>query len=610
MRLGWGARQAVIFCLLAIFLVAISWLLGPISVARLAVNDATDVSKLITQSLLLQIGHLAREKPADPLRAIRADPRIDLVLQAATAQAPGVVFVAICDSASTAIAHTNPDRVGTRMDALPALPQGSGFWDSIALVGHLRTAERVYEVRTPLLISGKPFATIRVGIAGGLLRERVNEAFRTGLLVAWIQIVLAIAVGFALARVTTQRLRQLEAGVTALREGRFDTRIPDSGVDEFSRLARDLNLLSEQFQQQGRDRDSSLGQVQRTVELLGEGVLTLGPEMEVVLVNGPTGKILELDIARARGKRLGELLPDGHPVRVLVDRVMAEGAETLSIQLPPLADGTVYAGDRAPDRGRGRPLGRRPGRVQGSLGARGAALARRSLARARPSGTDGRGGGARDPQSAADDLARTRRASRRGRSDGGPGGPPRADRDGGDPAAAAGGQRLPEGRAAAAADPRAAFGQRAARTRSTTRRSRRSTWRGSSWNSSSTNRICPTLGDDRGAAPGAAEPDHERHAGAPVARRTDRPLERGRGRRSSGSPSRTRVPGIPPEILAKVFDLYFTTKDRRDGRRPRAGAAGGRDARRGHAYRFDAGGRNDRDGVAAAACRAGLGGVG
>jgi signal transduction histidine kinase/HAMP domain-containing protein len=342
--LGWGARQAVIFCLLAIFLVAISWLLGPISVARLAVNDATDVSKLITQSLLLQIGYLARERPADPLRAIRADPRIDLVLQAATAQAPGVVFVAICDSASTAIAHTNPDRVGTRMDALPALPQGSGFWDSIALVGHLRTAERVYEVRTPLLISGKPFATIRVGIAGGLLRERVNEAFRTGLLVAWIQIVVAIAVGFALARVTTQRLRQLEAGVTALREGRFDTRIPDTGVDEFSRLARDLNLLSEQFQQQERDRDSSIGQVQRTVELLGEGVLTLGPEMEVVLVNGPTGKILELDLARARGKRLGELLPDGHPVRVLVDRVMAEGAETLSIQLPPLADGTVYAG--------------------------------------------------------------------------------------------------------------------------------------------------------------------------------------------------------------------------------------------------------------------------
>jgi signal transduction histidine kinase/HAMP domain-containing protein len=344
MKLGWGARQALTFCLLAMILVAISWLLGPISVARLAVDDATDVSKLITQSLLLQIGHLAREKPADPLRAVRSDARIDLVLQAATAQAPGVVFVAICDSASTAIAHTNPDRVGTRVDPLPSLPQSTGFWESISLVGHLRTAEKVYEVRTPLLISGKPFASIRVGVAGGLLRERVNEAFRRGLIVAWIQIVLAIAVGFLLARVTTQRLRQLEAGVTALREGRFDTRIPESGVDEFGRLARDLNLLSEQFQRRERDRDSSLGSVQRTVELLGEGILTLGPEMEIVLVNRPTGRILGIDVALARGKRLVQLLPEGHPVRELVARVMLGEAETLSIHLPPQPDGKVYVG--------------------------------------------------------------------------------------------------------------------------------------------------------------------------------------------------------------------------------------------------------------------------
>ena len=75
---------------------------------------------------------------------------------------------------------------------------------------------------------------------------------------------LAIAVGFALARVTTQRLRQLEVGIAALREGRFDTRIPESGVDEFSRLARDLNLLSEQFQR--REQDQRLAASARSSE--------------------------------------------------------------------------------------------------------------------------------------------------------------------------------------------------------------------------------------------------------------------------------------------------------------------------------------------------------
>ena len=46
--------------------------------------------------------------------------------------------------------------------------------------------------------------------------------------------------------------------MAALREGRFDTRIPESGVDEFSRLARDLNLLSEQFDAaRAEDRETS-----------------------------------------------------------------------------------------------------------------------------------------------------------------------------------------------------------------------------------------------------------------------------------------------------------------------------------------------------------------
>ncbi len=347
MKLGWGGRQTIALLILAIVLVSISIGLQLTHVLRLATESAAGESELITQALLRQIGYVAREQPAAPLRALQEDQRIDLLLQAATAHAPAVVFVAILDSSQTVIAHTVPEMVGTQIEPLPDLPSARRFGESLRFLRSLARSPQVYRIDTPLLLGAVPFATIRVGIAGVLLREQVVEAFRRGIAGAFVQIGLAVALGVVLAGIASRRLRQIEAGVTALREGRFDARIPESGVDEFSRLARDLNLLSEQFQREREDRDSHLGSFRRTVELLGEGVLTLGPKREIVLMNAPTGRILGLDPSRATGRRIDDVLPADHPVRLLADRLYDEQIDTadgpLSVPVPTQDGGRSYA---------------------------------------------------------------------------------------------------------------------------------------------------------------------------------------------------------------------------------------------------------------------------
>jgi two-component system, NtrC family, sensor histidine kinase HydH len=347
MKLGWGGRQTIALLILAVVLVSISLGLQLTHVLRLATESAASESELITQALLRQIGYVAAARPAEPQRALQEDPRIDLVLQAATAHAPAVVFVAIYDSSQTAIAHTTQGMIGSRLESLEPLPSARGTWESLRFLRSLARSPQVYRIDTPLLLGGSPFATIRVGLAGVLLREQVVEAFRRGLAGALVQIGLAVALGFVLAGIASRRLRQIEAGVTALREGRFDSRIPESGVDEFSRLARDLNLLSEQFQKERQDRDSHLGSFRQTVELLGEGVMTLGPDREVFLMNGPTGRILGIDPSRAKGSRIDEILAEDHPVRLLADRLYAagagEGSGPLTVPMPMRNGGRSYA---------------------------------------------------------------------------------------------------------------------------------------------------------------------------------------------------------------------------------------------------------------------------
>lgn len=333
MKLAWGPRQILAIVSLTAILILVSGLAELADTVRLAADGAAVESGLITRTLQMQVQQLVSQSADDPAESLRRDRRVPLVLDAATIAAPSVAWVAICDTSGTAFAHTNPDLVGQRLTGpvpLP-LPRSHGILQSLRLLASLRRSPPFYEERSALRFGGRPFADIRVGIAGGLLRARVSDVLRRRLLVAGLQILLALWVGAVLSGVFRFRLRQMEEGVTALREGRFHARVPESGVDEFSRLARDLNLLSEQFAREGRGPNTSA--LRDTVEMLGHGVLTLGPALEVVLLNGPAGRALGLSPA-VMGKPLAEVLPDGHPVRRLVDALVHDGPSSLTVPLP------------------------------------------------------------------------------------------------------------------------------------------------------------------------------------------------------------------------------------------------------------------------------------
>jgi signal transduction histidine kinase len=187
---------------------------------------------------------------------------------------------------------------------------------------------------TPLRLGPARFVTIRIGIADVLLRDHLSTIFRRELTAAIFQVALAVALGFILVRLLAKRIRLLEVGVTALREGQFDRRIPETGLDEFTRLARDLNLMSERFQQELKDRDLSLGSVKQTVDLLGEGIVTIAPNQRIILINGPAGRILGIDPDDARDRDLKEVLGSDHPVTNLLDRLFLEERKSLTINLP------------------------------------------------------------------------------------------------------------------------------------------------------------------------------------------------------------------------------------------------------------------------------------
>lgn len=347
MRMGWGPRQILVLLVLVTIVILVSGFLEMAGVVRLAAEGAATESDVIAQTLLLQIGHLAQVPGRNPVEALKGDDRLNLVLRAALAKAPSVVYIALCDTAGTAMAHTTPDQVGRKLGETPGLPRARSLRHAASLLTSLRRSPRFYEDKVPLLLGGTPFGSIRVGIAGSLLNERVDEVFRRSLKVAGIQISLAVLVGLVMAGAIRGRFRRLEEGIAALREGRLQDRIPESGVDEFSRLARDLNLLSEQISQERSGRE---GRMRSTMEMLGDGVLTLDSNREIALVNGPAERVLGLG-GSAAGTPLEDALAADHPVRLLAETLLREDIPSLTVALPGAGPGLghVAVGSKVTD---------------------------------------------------------------------------------------------------------------------------------------------------------------------------------------------------------------------------------------------------------------------
>lgn len=335
MKSGIAGRRVWAVVLVAALLIVVSGLLELGSVVRLATERAATECELITHTIRRQLDFLAAERPFADLADLGRDPRLAMVLSDAIAHAPSALHVAVCDTAGVAAAHSLPSSVGKRMERYPPLPRAENLADAFRVLWLLRDSGSLFESHTALVRNERPFGTIRVIVTGTFLWDTVEHSFWRGVVVAVVLVALAIGMGVLLSRLVIGRLRVLEAGVAAIREGRFEPTLPESGADEFGRLARELNLLGQEFAEK-RQRAGAGQTVNRAADLLGDGILVVDAAGEVILVNTPACRWLHIDPAASHGQRLDALVGAGHPLIALTSRLRESKERTLSVML---ADG-------------------------------------------------------------------------------------------------------------------------------------------------------------------------------------------------------------------------------------------------------------------------------
>jgi signal transduction histidine kinase len=235
-------RLIVALILLAIVLVAVSGFLELIGAVRQATLQAQVEAGLVAGNVLRQLDRIGASGGSRAIEDFGSDPGLQNVLLDALVLAPSMLHVAVIAPSGTVVAHTMASRVGEVDPRYPELPRALSFGEAVTVLIELVQSRQAYQREFPMMRGDAPFATIRVVIGGTFLWDAVKAAASRGMMTAIIVIGLAIGSGLLLYRFARGRFRTLEQGITALREGRFDT-LPESGIDEFARLAHGLNAL-------------------------------------------------------------------------------------------------------------------------------------------------------------------------------------------------------------------------------------------------------------------------------------------------------------------------------------------------------------------------------
>jgi signal transduction histidine kinase len=317
------------------------------TLSRFLLEETAARADLLSRALF-ERAHRLPPNPNDPYQALREDGGIRAIL-ASSGYLPSITYAAIVDPRGYAIASF-PGREGE-------LIADQEYFEPIAkrsAWGRLQAiySDRTFEVRQPMLSGDEQFATIRIWVSTLLLQEELEDALKGALTVVLAALVLSSLVALLLSHWMLRPIHVIQSSLSRLGRGELDVQL-DLPEQEFKDLGSSFQAVSAQLAA-GRGLAAGEGATLRStagadyasvMENLEDGVALFSPKGEVIFSNAAM-RALAIDN-----------LHEAHPVRQLVDRTLAtrKSAGPLSLNLPRADDGPIGNGPPATDQAESDP---------------------------------------------------------------------------------------------------------------------------------------------------------------------------------------------------------------------------------------------------------------
>ncbi len=318
MRLGIKGKQVLgVTTIVGLVVVGLS-VMQLAQIARVSLEESRARAELLANAIY----HRAREvvvDGVDPYQGLRSDPGLRSVLESSL-YSDNVTFAAVVDVRGIAVAHLDrtlegqPLRAGEDMRFLLAR---TPLWQLRAIYSD---AGRNLEWRKPLLLGDVELGAIRIGVSTLLIRDSLGEAIQPAAVTALVALASAVFGAMVLAQLLLRPIHVIRSGLTRLGKGEFGTRIDLTQQDEFGELGTFFNTVSAQISADRSQMAHQVANLESAVEHLEDAVAIVSPKGELMFANPAMRAVLPDATA---GVAIGGLVAPGHPLLRLSEQTLA-----------------------------------------------------------------------------------------------------------------------------------------------------------------------------------------------------------------------------------------------------------------------------------------------
>jgi PAS domain S-box-containing protein len=268
--------------------------------AQEIVHSAQDALQADLSSTRVDLENLEAVNQA-VAEALQSDAGVNSVMESIVGYSPVVYDAAIVDAKGVALMHTNPNEVGKVQEPRPEFKslQFGGIRRQIEFV---YGKAQVFDIKVPLARDGKPFGAVRIGINTIFLKHELKPIIDRALIFSGISILVSLILAAALSSFALRPLetisRQLDALAIAppepepeLRRSRDEVGMVTTKIDRLGRQFRDVKEVFSALKE-------NLDQIMSTLQ---DGLMLFTRDWRTVLVSASA----ETFIGRPRGELLG-----------------------------------------------------------------------------------------------------------------------------------------------------------------------------------------------------------------------------------------------------------------------------------------------------------------
>jgi signal transduction histidine kinase len=311
------ARQVAGVTSLVVFIVASLSAYHLATLARMSLDESQARGDLLRQ-MIFQRAREVVPTAKDPYVALQQDGSIRSLLESAGGFSGNVVYATIINRDGIAIAHNFKAEEGQK---IPDQEELTKILDRNA-ISLLRTvySDRTFEVRQPLLFGEQEFGTIKIGISTILVRNELQHAFRLAAQSVLLALLISTAVAMLLAQWMLRPIHVIQSGLTRLGRGELDVQLELPDGEEFKDLGSSFATVSAQLTE-SRSKASSPSDFESIVENLEDAVALFSPDGRLIFCNPAMGVVLP-EFA-GENQRLEDLAVPNDAIRALIERTLA-----------------------------------------------------------------------------------------------------------------------------------------------------------------------------------------------------------------------------------------------------------------------------------------------